>query len=128
MDLNTAFADEVASEATTDNDPVKVPVFDRNGEAYLDADGKPAVFLVLGEFSDKVRKFERRKQSGASDVEDWLIARGVAALAGWRIAIKGKAVPFSAENATALLKAGPWLQKYVVSGMTAHSSFFAQKS
>lgn len=124
MDLKTEFA----AETVTDNDPAEVPIFDRNGEAYTDADGKPAVFIVLGEFSDKVRKFERRKQSAASDVEDWVIARLVAALTGWRISIKGEAVPFSPENAATILKAGPWLQKYVVAGMTAHSSFFAQKS
>ena len=55
MDLKKAFA----AETESDNDPAPVPIFNRNGEPYTDAAGNPAVFHVLGEFSDKVKKFER---------------------------------------------------------------------
>ena len=63
------------------------------------------------------------------DADEWLIARMVSALTGWDfVEVDGQPVPFTPENATEILKAAPWLHKYVNAGMTAHSSFFAQKS
>lgn len=132
MDLTKAFTDEAAD----DNEPVEVPVFDRDGEPYTDADGNPAVFFVLGEYSDKLKKFERKRTNrnlrgqaalDATALAKQMAEREAAATVDWRIAIGGEVVPFSFENAVTVFTAAPWLGQQVERAIVAHSSFFAKK-
>lgn len=133
LDLQGAFE----SEAATDNEPAEVPVFDRHGDPYLDAEGKPAVFFVLGEYSDALKRLEQRNRTlnlrnggvtDAAEMDNRVLETYVTALTDWRIAIKGKAVPFSPENARTILRAAPWLGKQVDRAIAKHASFFANKS
>lgn len=133
MDLTKAFADETAD----DNEAVEVPVFDRDGEPYTDADGNPAVFFVLGEFSDKLKKFERKRTNrnlrgqAAGDavaLSKQMAEREAAATVDWRLAIAGEAVPYSYDNAVQVFTAAPWLGYQVERAIVAHSSFFVKKS
>lgn len=128
MEVETDLFDAIAEESADDNTPVEIPIFNRDGEAYKDAEGNPAVFLVLGEFSDKVREFDRKKRIPNETAEDWLTRRAITALTGWRLEVGGKTPPFTPANARVLLKRGPWLHQYVAAGMTNHSSFFVKKS
>lgn len=136
--VETDFKAILAAEAGTENEPAEVRINDKNGDPYLDAEGKPAVFLVLGEYSDKIRDMDRRQANrilktgrgrlDAGDLEEQRTEKMAAAVVGWRIAFGGVELKYSHENAIAMLSRAPWIARQVGEAMAAHASFFARKS
>lgn len=119
------------AETAGDDKPAEVKVKDRNDEPYKDADGNPAVFYVLGEYSAKVKEYDKREEKrrkkalfagqDESDAENW--GRLATAITGWKLAIGGQDCPFSHENALTILSAAPWLRFQVALAMSSPASF-----
>lgn len=128
-------------EASLDNEPAEVPLHDRDGNLYDDGNGNVSTFLVLGEYSDVMRAYDRaeiaktlkrRSRANAQTVdrlEDGVVNRLAAAVVGWRhITSNGVPVPFSTEGVRDILRSMPWTQNDVAQGMVQHSGFFAKAS
>jgi hypothetical protein len=129
------------AEANLDNEPADVVIHDRDGNAYEDDQGNPTVFLVLGEYSDKVRAYDRAqtnkhlKKRGRDDsvdadvLDSGLVDRLAAAVVGWKnVVAEGKPEPFTSEGVKQILRAMPWTRNDVAKGMLSHSDFFAKRS
>ena len=127
-------------ETALDNEPADVVIHDRDGNAYDDGNGNPTIFLVLGEYSDAVRAYDRvetnknlKRRSrdatvDADTLEDAVVNRLAVAVVGWKnVADDGKPAPFSTEGVKAILRAMPWTRNDVAKGMVEHSGFFGPR-
>jgi len=133
-----SWADSFESETSADNTPREVKIKDRAGNPYRDADGNPAVILVLGEYSDAVKEHDRRRTDqalrsagqsiDADELDRRTAMRLASATAGWTLAMGGEAVLHSFQNAVTLYLRAPWIANDVARGMTAHVDFFEEKS
>lgn len=121
-----------------DNEPVKVEVYQPNGDPYLGADGQPSYFMVLGSESKAYKEarraqqrriFKRARQGGGNtltpeeserDAID-LAASAVTAFGGWEA--DGQPLPFTPENVKAFL-AVDHLFDQINAGIQRHASFF----
>jgi hypothetical protein len=134
LDLTARFR----AEAMGDNEPIEVPIVDRDGDPYTDEHGKPAVFLVLGEYSDAVKAHDRKatnqnlrggfRTPDADDLKRKTAERLWAATVGWRWAIDGEAVPFGRDYAMEVYTSAPWIADQVHGSMRQRAGFFGPKS
>jgi hypothetical protein len=128
----------VKAEIEPDNQPQDVFPIDRYDEPYVDADGNPAVIRVLGEYSDALKAFDRQMtikdaENGGGpqtdeEKEQRASERCAAATTGWNIAIGGKEIPFSKENAATLYTNGVWIRTQVYIRMQKRKRFLPVKS
>lgn len=129
------------AEANLDNEPADVVIHDRDGNPYEDEQGNPSTFLVLGEYSDKIRAYDRAqtnknlKKRGRDDsvdadaLDNGIVDRLAAAVVGWKnVASGGQKAEYSSEGVKAILRAMPWTRNDVAKGMVAHSGFFEKPS
>lgn len=125
------------SEAAHDNEPAEVVICDKNNNPYEDGNGNQTVFLVVGEYSDRLRRVEKQQSNrllkqrkltlDVDDVDDNRYERLATAIVGWRgVSVDGTDVPYSHENALQLLRAMPWVAKQVDAAIVGHDSFFAR--
>lgn len=129
------------SEANLDNEPAEVVIHDRDGNPYQDEMGNPSVFLVLGEYSDKLRAYDRAQTNktlkkrgrsddlSADDLEQAVVDRFAAAVVGWKnIASGGAKADYSSQAVKQILTTMPWTRNDVAKGMMSHSDFFGKPS
>lgn len=129
---------EIQAAVAHEDESVAVPIYQRNGDPYLGADGEQATISVVGSESKTYHR-ERQKQrrrmlkqrKTTLDVEDLdrdrldLAAACVTGWAGWEMG--GQPFPFSPENARRLLAVEHILEQ-VERGIDRHADFFASNS
>lgn len=130
-----------ASEAAGDNEPVAVPLKNRQGEPYVGKSGQPITITVVGKYSTQYKAVERRltdkvlKQSrrgvdfDAEDAEQRHAERLAGACTAWTVETEdGKPVPFSTANAVLFLRIAPWVAPQLEQAIEAHDRFFVRSS
>lgn len=134
MDINKA----IDSVIETDDEGVIVPLVDREGEPYLQADGKPVTMTVLGEESAPVKRVDARHtrhairgggQKVADEADKRLVERAASAIVAWNGVDDetGAPMPFTPENVKHILRA-PWILMTVIHAMRERSDFFVSNS
>lgn len=130
-----------AQEKAHDDEPVELPINNREGEPYIGSGG-PAYLLVVGEFSklyrdatkaitNKVLKQAKRGHDmDADEIEQRALERIAAGVVGWGNIedANGVVAQFSREGVLNLFKAAPWIAKQAEDGIQRHASFFAKRS
>jgi len=132
MDINAA----IDSVVETDAEGVIVPLVDREGEPYLQPNGKPVTMTVLGEESPAMKRFDdrlaRRLSRGKQAEDDKaqnLIARMATAVTAWDGVDdeNGKPLPFTLDNVKHVLRAS-WILMTVYHATRERSDFFGSSS
>ncbi len=129
----------IAAEAAQDAQGVEVPIFRRDGEPDLAADGTQTTFTLLGPDAPQVRKVNdaqirralkarRGSQVDIAEINANRIERAVAALVGWHgVEDKGKPVPLTQDSARAVLSDRHYLEQ-AEKGIDEHARFFVNAS
>jgi hypothetical protein len=127
---------EVAAAVEQDEEVADIPIYQKNGDPYLGADGSPSTVGVIGSESkeynralDKIaRKGMRRGVPSAEETRDRRIDLAAAAVkrwSGWESG--GKPFDFSPKNVKHLLGAQHILEQ-VEAGISRHADFFERGS
>jgi hypothetical protein len=122
-------------ETANENEPAAVEIHDRAGNTYSDESGEnPSRLLVLGEYSDVIREYDRRatnrglrtfgEKMTAEQLDERVVDRLTAAVVGWENVVGD----FSKDAVRQLLRDQPWTRNDVIRGMTQHHSFFSGRS
>jgi hypothetical protein len=126
------------AQVAQDDTPVTIPIYQKDGDPYLAADGTPATIDVVGNESKKYRLARlavqkqmlrsRRTRVEPEDLQRNRIALAAAAVTGWHgWEADGKALEASPENVRALLSVEHILDQ-VEAGVSLHADFFKQNS
>ncbi len=133
MDINT-----LKFKVAQDDTPVTIPIYQKDGDPYLAADGTPATIDVVGSESKRYKAARtqitktmlrsRRARVEPEDLQRNRITMAAAAVTGWHGWENGSdALPCSEENIKSLLEVEHILDQ-VEAGIAAHADFFKQSS
>ena len=100
---------ELKQIAENDEVSVAIPIFQRNGDPYLGADGKQSTISVVGSESPAYRRARKsilkRMTKGSVDMDTMRVEMAALAVTNWSGWEDGdKSLPFSPENVKVLLK------------------------
>lgn len=126
---------KLEQELTQEDEGTLVPLKDKAGNEYVNEDGTRPQLRIVGPYSSQVRAAENRtrqrmlakKQAKltADELDRSIEERAAAALVGWEHLQddNGQPVPYSKENAAALIKF-PWVAAQVTEYVAEYSDFF----
>jgi len=133
MDINV-----LKFKVEQDDTPVTIPIYQKDGDPYLAADGTPATIDVVG---SEAKRYEaartqitknmlrsRRTRVEPEDLQRNRITMAAAAVTGWHGWENGsEPLPCNEENVRMLLGIEHILDQ-VEAGIAAHADFFKQSS
>lgn len=134
----------LTKQKETDEQKAPVELLDRTDTPMRSKDGKPWTWYVVGEFSEAGRAFDRQQHSkvrklirrGDFDGGDYdeseqaAIDKVLAHTVGFENIedADGVAVPYTAKNAEAILRAAPWFVPQIRRRIQRHADFFVKVS
>jgi len=130
---------EIKQMVAREDEGVAIPIYQKDGDPYLGADGEQATITVVGSESKRYRdakhaqyrRMSKRVRSGRSDInpEDIerdaieLAAAAVTGFSGWEDGTKP--LPYTPENVRLLLSFDHIFEQ-VQAGVQRHASFFGK--
>lgn len=133
MDINA-----LKSKVAQDDTPVTIPIYQKDGDPYLAADGTPATIDVVGSESKRYKAARtkitknmlrsRRVRVEPEDLQRNRIAMAAAAVTGWHGWENGNEPLACTEENIAMLLGIEHVLEQVEAGISAHTDFFKQSS
>lgn len=135
----TEWLEALEDERAGDNEPITVELLNKEDEPYMNEDGTPCTVDVLGEYSDAVRKHDRRNTNrvlkrgfrtqkiDADELRDQTAERLAVATTGWNLTLRGTPVEFTPENAKQLYRFD-WIADQIAEAMRSRVGFSGASS
>ena len=130
---------ELKKERDAEEVGVELPIFQKDGDPYLDKKGEQCTISVVGSDSKQVTGQHRRQQQkrlnrGAKkltqmELEKAQMDSAVAGVTGWSgWDAEGEPAECSPDNVRLMFINAPWIQRQVEEGISSHSDFIDKPS